>query len=373
MFRPFALGFLILLLNLLSHAQDNRARGIEDTVTLDLETDHFASGRNITVSRPVDGDLLAAGGSVVLDSNVGGDAVAAGSTVRLNGNFSQRVYAAGGQVFVNGTVSRNARIAGGNIELAPSSRIGGGVSIGAGKARVSGSINGYLQSAAGSLYINGPIGGDVEALGGQVELGPNTRIAGKLRYRSSRELKRDPAAQVLGGIEHLPPPRSQAPARGRGLVVFAIWTLGLMLVITILLLAVPGFVVNVTGMLESRPGASALLGFAILVCTPVAAVILLITLIGVPLSLLCIAGYLILLPIGYLTAATALGGAVLRRLRLGTAGTTGWHIGAAIAGILILAVLGRIPLLGGLVVFAALLMGIGAIGLQVNRSLRPAH
>jgi cytoskeletal protein CcmA (bactofilin family) len=373
MFRPFALGFLILLLNLTSHAQDNRGRPTEDTVTLDLGSDHFASGRNITVSRPVDGDLLAAGGSVVLDSNVGGDAVVAGSRVRIDGNFSQRVYAAGGQVLVNGTVARNARLAGGNIELAPSSRIDGGVSIGAGEARVSGSIRGYLQSAAGSLYINGPIGGDVEAIGGRIELGPNTRIAGRLRYRSRKEVKRDPAAQVLGGIEQVQPPQRRAPARGRGLVVFAIWTLGLMLLITVLLLAVPGFVVNVTEMLESRPGASALLGFAILVCTPVAVVLLLITLIGIPLGLLCIATYLILLAIGYLSAATALGGVFLRRLRLGTVSTTSWRIGAGIAGILILAVLGQIPLLGGLVVFAALLMGMGAIGLQVNRSLRPAH
>jgi hypothetical protein len=144
-----------------------------------------------------------------------------------------------------------------------------------------------------------------------------------------------------------------------------------MLVVTILLLVVPGFLANVIETLEKRPGASALLGFAMLVCIPVAAVILLITLIGIPLSLLCMAAYLILLVVGYVATAATLGDSIFKRLRPGTAGATGSRIAAAITGILVIAILGRIPWLGGLVVFAALLMGIGAVGLQMKRTLGP--
>ena len=45
----------------------------------------------------------------------------------------------------------------------------------------------------------------------------------------------------------------------------------------------------------------------------------------------------------------------------------GWRVGAAVLAMLALALLGRIPFLGGLVIFAALLAGIGAIMI----SLRP--
>jgi cytoskeletal protein CcmA (bactofilin family) len=342
-------------------------------VTRDLGTDHFAAGQNVTVSGSVAGDLMAAGRTVVLDGSVSGDAVAAGGSVRLNGNVAQNVYAAGGQVFVNGVVSRNVRIAGGEVEIMPSSRIDGGVSIGAGQARVSGAIAGYLQAAVGELYINGPISGDVEVSAGQVELGPETRIAGSLRYRSNLELRRDPAAQVLGGIERLPAREFSAGiARGLGRAFFWLWTLGLMLMVTLLLPALPGFFAGVGQILRSRPGASALLGFAMLIVTPVAAVVLLATLVGAPLGLLSIAAYLALMMVGYAATGAALGDWLLKRLQPEKASTVSRQIGAAIGGIFLVALIGQVPIIGGLAVLAALLMGMGAVALYLKRTARPA-
>jgi cytoskeletal protein CcmA (bactofilin family) len=333
-------------------AQDNRPA---DLVTIDLGTDHFAAGQEINVIKAVAGDLLAAGREVTLGEKVGGDAAAAG-----------------GQVFINGNITRNARLAGGNVEIAPSSRIEGGVSIAAAQARVNGSIGGYLQSAGGSLYIDGPIGGDVEAAGGQIELGPNARINGRLRYRSRSALKQDAGAQVLGGIEQLPISVSvPMVARGVGRVVFWIWTLGLMLLVAILIFVLPGFG-HVIGMAERRPGASALLGFAMLICIPIGSLILMVTLIGAPLGLLSMAAYFALLLVGYVAAAAAVGDWLLRRLRHGSLEQLGWRIGAAICGIFAIGILGRIPILDGLIVFAALIIGIGAVGLQMTGVLRPA-
>jgi cytoskeletal protein CcmA (bactofilin family) len=340
----------------------------QDPVTRDLGADHFAAGTNVTVSGPVAGDLVAAGRAVVFDGSVAGDAVLAGGSVRLNGNISENAYAAGGQVFINGTISRNARIAAGEVEIAPSSRIEGGVSIGAGEARVSGSIAGYLQAAAGNLYINGPVMGDVEVSAGQVELGPNTRIAGMLRYRSDAELRQDPAAQVLGGIDRLPAPSVPTGfGRGLGRALFWIWTLGLMLVVSILLPLLPGFFSGVNEMLQSRPGASALLGLAMLIFIPAASVFLLITLIGIPLGLLSIAAFVVLLMVGYIATGAALGDWLLKRLQPEHAGAIGWRVGSAVGGIFLIALIGQVPLLGGLVVFAAMLVGIGALILQMNQ------
>jgi cytoskeletal protein CcmA (bactofilin family) len=344
-----------------------------DLVTVEMGQDRFAAGRNVMVSKPVNGDLLTAGREVVVGDQVGGDVAAAGGTVRLDGNISENTYAAGGQVFVNGTLERNARIAGGTIELAPSSRIEGGASIAGGQIRVNGSVGKYLQATGGSVYINGPVNGDVDAAGGEIELGPDARIAGKLRYRSRSELKQDAGAQVLGGIERLPFRGSAAGAVARGFVgaLFVFWTLGLMLLVAVLLILFPGFG-NVIGMLEARPGMSAIVGFALLVCIPVASVIFFITLIGAPLGLLSMIGYGALLIVGYLAAATVIGDLLLKRLHFASVGTIRWRIGAAIAGIFIISLLSRIPALGGLIVFAALIMGMGAVALQMNRALRPA-
>ena len=355
------------------HAQaQNEEDKRDDHVTIDLGRDYFAAGQNIAVAKAVAGDLLAAGREVIIGDSVGGDAAAAGGTVRLNGDISDNTYAAGGQVFVNGTISRNARLAGGTVEIAPASRIEGGASIASGELRMNGSIGGYLQAAGGRLFINGPVGGDVEASGGAIELGPNARISGKLRYRSRNDLKQDQGAQVLGGIERLPYRVPSAPAIG-GLfrVMFWVWTLGLMMLMAIILLLLPAFG-KVIAMVEARPGSSALLGFVLLVCIPVASLILLITLIGAPLAFLSMAAYFMLLVVGYLAAAAAVGDTILKRLRPGTIEKVGWRIAAAICGIFVIAILGRIPILGGVIGFATLIVGIGAVGLQLNRAFRPA-
>jgi hypothetical protein len=364
------IGFASIGFHIQARAQDQNRT---DLVTMELGRDHFAAGQNVVVRQPVAGDLLAAGREVVVSEKVGCDAAAAGGMVRLNGNISNNTYAAGGEVFVNGTLSRNARLAGGTVEISPSSRIEGGASIAAGQVRMNGSIGGYLQATGGNVYIDGPVGGDVEAAGGQIELGPNARINGKLRYRSRAALKQDPAAQVVGGIEQLPFEVRVGRGIGRafGWAFFLFWTAGLMLLAAILLVLLPGFG-NVMSTLEARPGLSALVGFALLVCIPVASLILLITLIGAPLGLLSMIAYFALLIVGYLAAAAVIGDLLLKRPPVANSGTARWRIGAAICGIFVISLLGRIPALGGLIVFVALIMGMGAVGLQVNRALHPA-
>src|SRR5262249_60507321 len=101
--------------------------------------------------------------------------------VRITGNVTDDLYAAGNSLWVNGTIARNARIAGRKLEIAPNARFEGNLSLAGNDVRMDGNVNGYVQTAARHVYINGPVGGDVEATAGQVELGPNARIAGKVR------------------------------------------------------------------------------------------------------------------------------------------------------------------------------------------------
>ena len=117
--------------------------------------------------------------------------------------------------------------------------------------------------------------------------------------------------------------------------------------------------------LRRRPGLALLSGFIALVCIPVAALIFFITLIGAPLGLLALLLYFVLLLLGYVATSVALGDWALQRFKADAAAKTAWRIGAAMLAVLAFALLGSVPYLGGLVVFAALLAGIGAIMLQM--------
>jgi hypothetical protein len=94
---------------------------------------------------------------------------------------------------------------------------------------------------------------------------------------------------------------------------------------------------------------------------PFVAVILLITIIGIPLALLVIPLYLLLLFMGWVTAALFLAQRGLALLRAGQPVTTGWRMAALFVALVVLSLLRHVPLVGGLIGFAALIAGIGAL------------
>lgn len=283
------------------------------------------------------------------------------------------MYAAGGQLTLAGAVANNARAAGGEVLLVRGAVIGGNASLAGGRVEVDGVIKGYLQAAGGELFINGAVGGDVMAAGERIELGPQARIAGRLRYASRDDAIIDPAAQIVGGIERTAWPAPAAmpsveKARRAGRGAGWIWTVGLMVLAAVLVAVLPGFTARVAVTVRQRLGWSALAAFIALVCIPVAALILMITLLGLPLGLVTLLAYFALLPVAYVAAAIALGDSALARAKPTAVPTTAWRAGAAVLAVLVLALLAKLPYLGGLIILAALLIGLGALILQLRRS-----
>jgi hypothetical protein len=344
------------------------------TVERELGSDRFAAGCPLHIAQPVAGDLLAASCDLEVGSAVAGDAAVAGGSIRLDASVGGGLYATGGKVVLNGSVGRNVRAAGGHVQIGPDAKISGNVSAAGGDVAVRGTVKGYLQAAGGRVLIDGPVEGDVVASGGQVELGPNARIGGKLQYRTN-DFQRDPAAKVAGSVEALAvhhamhgdssPWRRHAGGRW-------IWSGGVMLMAVLLAAAAPGASGRMAEELRTHPGLALLWGLVAFACIPVAAVLLLITIIGIPLAILAFLLFLALLLAGQAVTAASIADLVLRRYRPAEASRAAWRAGFAILVALALALLVRVPFLGGIVALVAILVGIGVIAAWAFRSHVPA-
>src|SRR5882672_5970839 len=160
-----------------------------------------------------------------------------------------------------------------------------------GHIRVDAPVQGNVRAAGGRIIIDAPIGGDVSVAGGTLELGPSARIAGKLKFRGG-ELIRDPAAQVVGTVEHVAGRKHHREfTTGERFLRGWIWTFGLILLAAIIAAALPGPSRRMAQELRQRPWMTPLLGFVALTAIPVAAVLLMVTIIGIPLGLLALLGY----------------------------------------------------------------------------------
>lgn len=353
------------------------------TAGLSVPADRLAADSTVRLADRTTGDLLVAGGRVEVDAPVDGDTTMAGRELRVRAPLARNVYVVGGRIHLDSEMGRNLRALGGQVELGSGARLAGHATIAAGDVSVRGPVQGSLNIVGGRALIDAAVNGDVTISARRIELGPQARIGGALRWRSQGELERHASSQVAGPIERMAQPnpgrerssglprpgeREASTTGGRaaiGWLASIWWTVGLMVVAAVVLAGAPGLASEVARTWRQRTGASLLAGFVALVCIPVAVVILFVTVIGVPLALLALLLYLVLLPIGYVSSAIGLGQWGLSRWKSAAAGRTGWRIGATCVALVLLALLGAIPWLGALVGLAMLLIGLGAIMLQL--------
>jgi cytoskeletal protein CcmA (bactofilin family) len=313
---------------------------------------------------------LALAGTAAAQDIVVSSSLRLGSHVDITEAVEGPLHIAAGRIRIDAPVDGSVRLAGGKVDLAPGAAIAGDASIAGGTITVTGTVKEDLHAAGGTVTINGSVGGDASIAAGTLDLGPEARIAGKLTFRGG-ELRRDPAAQVGGGVvQHLRDrshrhPRTAVERFTRGWL----WTGGLLVLAALIAAALPGPSRRMAQELRERPWLTPLLGLVALTSIPVAAVLLMITIIGIPIGLLALIGYAALLLVGYVWLAVVVGGLLLDRVKPETAALTAWRVGAAVLAMLALAILARLPFVGGLVAFVALIVGVGMIvGALLRRS-----
>jgi len=316
---------------------------------------------------------LALAGNAAAEEGSFSQSIWIGGSVEISQAVDGPVHAAGGTVIVNAPVNGNVRMAGGTVEVGPAATIAGDTALAGGSITVDGSIKGNLRAAGGQVRINGPVAGDTAIAAGTLELGPAARIDGKLVFRG-QDLRRDPAAQVTGGVEQkqgrvFRHERTAAERFAHGWL----WTAGLMMLAALIAAALPVESRRMAQELRERPWITPLLGFVALTSIPFLAVLLMLTIIGIPVGILAIIGYVALVLVGYVWIAVVVGGMLLDRVKPETAALTAWRAGAAVLAMLALGVLVRVPVVGHLVWLAAVALGVGMIVAVVFRHSQDAE
>ena len=340
----------------------------DEAVSHEFGSDHFAAGGMVNLTDTVQGDAFLAGGHVTVATEVNGDLVAAGGEVSIGGSVGDDLYAAGGNVKVDAMVTGNARVAGGDVEIGPATVIAGAVSLTGGQVEFDGNSHGYLQVSAADVRLNGQVHGDAEVRSEDLVIVPDTQIGGKLVYRGPSAPVVPEGAVIAGGVDFHETnaghylKETHEPIRETVTWVGSIlWFVGVFVAATLFLLVFPGFATRAADAIGRDPWRVLGLGLAVLVCVPFIAVILLITIIGIPLALLMIPLYLLLMFLGWVTAALFVAHRGLAVARSGQPVTLGWRLFALLLALVALSVIRHVPFVGGLIALVALVAGIGAL------------
>lgn len=329
-----------------------------------VNKDYFAFGNRVEISGTVNGDVYAAAGTVFVDGKVNGDLLVAGGTVTINGTVTQDVRVGTGNLTVTGKIGGNLTVGGGNVEVTNSAEIAGSILAGAGNLNLSGKVGKSIKVGAGSLRIDSSIGGDVEASVGSLALASKAVVGGNVTYWSDKDAFVDIAAKVTGQtVKKVPPQESRIPPlrlvaflEGVKTILRIISFVSTLVLGLLLLKLLPKFLETTKDNINKKPLASFVTGLVGLFAWPVVAVLLLITIVGLPLGLIALVGYTIAVWISKIFVINWLGAKIFEQTTKKT--SPYW---AYIVGIIVFYLIGWLPILGGIETVLALIFGLGTL------------
>lgn len=358
----WGLGLAILLLTITGAGAVVQAqRFTNNTVKEDvINGSLYSAGQKVTIRGVINGDVFCTGQIIEIEATVKGDVICAGQDVTIAGVVEGDVRVAGQQVSVSAKVSGSATALADELSIDAPATIGRDLTAIGNSLNVKGVVgrDALLNGTIG--IVNGAVKRDVRFSGTTLELKKDARIAGQLTYESRGDVKKADGAVVTGTTEHRKPNQNDK-SQGFNLAWFILVLVGLTLASLAIALLAPRTLQGLSEVIGTTWIKPMLIGLAASIVLPFLTIMLLVTIVGVPIS-----GILIFIWVG---------------LMLFSGPVAGYYIGSrilpkqknvlvrSIAGTALLVTLAFVPFIGFLVVLGAYWMGSGAILLSAKRRL----
>lgn len=320
-----------------------------------INDDLYFAGNSITVDGIINGDLIAAGADIKVSGTINGGLIAAAGTVIINGNVTNDIRVAGGTVEIGGNVGDNVIVFAGNLISGKDASIGRDLTIGAGNAVIDGMVKGNINGGGGNVELTGTTKGNVTLdLDDDFKLSPGAKIEGNLEYTSPKQA--EISGIVTGKTTYMEKPVKEKETESRitGEILGYLW---LLLIGILFFVLAPQVSQKISENVPVNPLKNLLWGILFLIVTPILAIILLITVIGLPVGLILLAVYIIEIYISRIFVGYWIGQYILKKLNREMR-----YKALVLASGLVVVVIGiNLPILGTFIHFVIIIFGLGAI------------
>lgn len=335
----------------------------------------YSAGSHVRPKVVIDGDFVAAGGRVIIDQPVKKDLILAGCSIDIRAAVGDDVRVAGCDISAENSIAGELVAAGGSITLTNTARVASTASLFGGTVIIDGRVDGPLTVGAQKLVVNGEVNNDARLRAEEIEIGPTGKITGTVSYASPNEIKLMDGATIGGTVTREDEPRTMRgrnmnremrdwhAQRGSGGQTWfgSVFTyLALLACASVFFLVFPVFSAKASDTVRTSPWTALALGFSALVGVPVLAVLLFVTILGIPMGIILLALYPVLLLMGYVVSVLFVAQRAEIAMRKNTPPSFVTTIGFFALALLLMMLLGRIPFVGGLAVFIIVIIGVGA-------------
>jgi hypothetical protein len=325
----------------------------------------YLYGGELTVAAPVSGDLVGAGGAVMVSAPIAGDAFLAGGAMTITKPITGDLRVVGGRIHIEDAIGGDLIAVGGTVTASSTPAF---VWIAGGTVNLSGGARGPVTIYGGAVAVAGTYAGDVDIVSSDhVTIAPGTIIHGHLRYDAPQQIDIPADAVIDGGVTYTG--KSFLPTTEEA-KTFAVAGASIFFLVRVLALVIAaglmgGLFPHLAQAVADRALSYstkrfillALLGFGIIVATPVLILLLLVSFAGAAMAFLLLAAYILLLLLSFLYGAIIAGSALARSIVKRPFFL--WRDG--VFGMLAVSVVGLVPIVGAFVMFVLLVTACGAL------------
>jgi cytoskeletal protein CcmA (bactofilin family) len=327
---------------------------IDDTV--------FLSGKTVIVAGVVDGDVFAAAERVEVTGTVRGNLYCAGETLSVSGVVAGNVHAVGKSVEINAQISGSAFLAGQNVTLAEAGAVSHDAYLAGELLRVKGHVGRGLYFGGQGMEISGSIARSVRGGAKRFAVSAGGSIGGDVHVTvpAADAAQIDSGAQVNGETTiDVKVETEDRPFAAFGFYLGVVARTLALLLLGLLLAALFPTLVPATPRTSLEALRNIGIGFVVAVATPVALLIVAMTVIGIPIAIgaglvYALLMYLSTLVVAYFAAQWALHPAGWRAVLW-----TG-------LGLLVILLVVEIPVVGPGLSFLVHLFGVGCLVMHLR-------
>ena len=325
-----------------------------------LEDDLIITGKNVRIEGEIAGDLLSACRSASLNGHIENSAFNASQYLTVDGHIQGSLISFCQDLNLSGSVGRNLTAFAAHVLINREAVVEGQLSVYAGELDLEGEVRNGLRAGCDEIVISGTVDGDVKIETEKLTILESAVIEGGLQYKSPNQARIDPKAKISGEIkwtekvkkdEKSGVYRKVGPFKGTLLLAN--------LVTGAVLIALFRRRWDLSQKAISQTFLKSLgLGFVLAVCVPIAAIVLMITVLGIPLALMSLVAYGIIFYLAKLIFSTMAGNWLLKYLTKKESVSLIW---AFLLGYILFWAITGFKVIGTILYILAFLVGFGGI------------
>jgi len=343
----------------------------ETTSNFDFNNDRFLTGSEVVQDKDGVDDLFMVGATVRSEKDITGNAHLAGRKVVVIGDVGGDAYLSGMDITIEGKVAGDVTIGGYKIDVG---EVEGDVRATGDTLTLSAPVSGYALISGDEVNFNSVVKGDVRVAADKVDFADDARIEGKLILYEDEADQTEIPAGVIPEDRVERRDRSEwsgadEEAEGKSFFSRVVGFFRRVLFLTVMAGLIAGFrpqkLADLRRSVLGQPLRNLLIGFVAVAAGIGGAILLMFTGLGFLLVLASLLIAFVGMGTGYVLGSYAVGVGLLKWANKPEPDALRTRLMAAAVGAFAVTLIGKIPMLGGLVFLAVALIGAGALYARV--------